>query len=385
MPIVVKTDIPHANVGDVAVSESSEMVYVTFAPAPHGGPEVMWFCFRIERTEGRPGEPPTRSEKLRLLLKNFGNLLGGGQTPDVYPVYRPAGGDWARMGAPTLEPLPDGRMNVSWMIETPKTFADVALCYPYGRNELGSMLLDTDRFYSADTIGISQRGRAIERLSNGSGEVGSSRPGVYLIARQHSGETPGSWVLDGFLRAIAAMGEGAPLVWCVPFANIDGVERGDYGKDGFPYDLNRAWGSPPMRHETLVIQRDMHRWKERCRPVIALDFHAPGVSESDGMFCYLPNPKTGDANLAAVTRWADVLKSALGSEFAAADFARVVDYASRWETPTFAAFCAGLGLSALSLETPYSLRTGGAVFTRDLYREAGARLAQAFVRQASQL
>ena len=256
---------------------------------------------------------------------------------------------------------------------------EIALCYPYGMPDIDRLITDTGGFWHADTIGVSQAARPLVRLSNSYGEVPGSRPGCYFIARQHSGETSGSWVLDGLLRQLASYGSDAPIIWAVPFANIDGVEQGDYGKDNFPYDLNRAWdASNPMRHEVMVIQRDMYRWKARCQPLIALDFHAPGACETTGVYCYLPRGEM-DRNFAvAINGWAERLKLAIG-DMAAADFARIGNYPSRWETPHFNNFCtAKLGMHSLSLETPYC-RINEIVLQREHYQRIGANIADSLV------
>lgn len=132
---------------------------------------------------------------------------------------------------------------------------------------------------------MSQNGNPLIRISNNYGKINGKKLGFYFIARQHSGETPGSWVLDGLLKYLAKMNCRDILVWEIPLSNIDGVLQGDYGNDNFPYDLNRAWRDPPMRHETLVFQRDINnRWKSRCKPTLILDFHAPGGTETDGAY-----------------------------------------------------------------------------------------------------
>ena len=94
---------------------------------------------------------------------------------------------------------------------------------------------------------------------------------------------PGSWVLDGLLRhAAQALDPSQLLIWVTPFAHLDGIVQGDYGKDPFPWDLNRAWTTPPMRHEVRVMQSDMTRWSQRCQPALVLDLHAPSPGEADG-------------------------------------------------------------------------------------------------------
>ncbi len=374
MHMIVDTKIVHGNACDIEVREEGNTAVVEFAADPHGGPECLWFCFRLKRGEGEP-EPPVG--KVRLVLKHFGNILGGSDPSAIRPVARYAGDEWQRLEPGTAENLPDGRVQAHWTIELPTSYVDVALCYPYGCTELGELVSATDGFWRCDTIGVSQAARPILRLSNDYGAIDGDRPGLYLIARQHSGETPGSWVLDGFLRQIATLGDDAPLVWAVPLSNIDGVEQGDYGKDNFPYDLNRAWGHPPMRHETLIVQRDMRRWQKRCRPVLGIDFHAPGACETDGMYMYLPAPENYPTEHERADKWTARLGEALTHQFAAEPANRVARYRSRWETPGFVGYCCGeLKLCALTIETPYT-SAGTTLFTREAYRQAGERLAAA--------
>jgi hypothetical protein len=372
MALKVDTGIAYGNACDVSIGEERGMPVVSFAAGTHGGPECLWFCFRLLQTatEARP-------VKVKLVLKHFYNMLGAGNALAVRPVMKSADGDWVRLGAGTAEELPDGRLQLAWSIDLPGAFVDVAFCYPYGRAEVEALVRETKGYWQAQVIGVSQGARQLVRLSNAPGKEGGERPGLYLVARQHSGETPGSWVLDGFLRRMAEAGEAAPLVWAVPLTNVDGVEQGDYGKDNFPYDLNRAWGKPPMRHEVLVYQRDMDRWKKRCQPVLGIDFHAPGACETDGLYCYLPRPDTFPQQHDEAARWAEALAHALTPDYAADDFKRVAKYASRWETPGFSSYCcSALEMPALSIEAPYAL-VRETVLTRKHYQEAGARLAAA--------
>lgn len=373
MAFKVDTDIPYGNACEVSVTESEGMTEVGFAPDPHGGPECLWFCFRLTRLGS------AASQKVRLALKHSLNMLGGGESLNMRPVVRRARADWERLGAPAVERLPDGRNLVSWIIDAPETSTDVAYCYPYGKQEMEALVNDTNGYWKMDTIGVSQMARPLMRLSNSYGEAGSDRPGLYLVARQHSGETPGSWVLDGFLRHIASLGDSAPLVWSVPLTNVDGVEQGDYGKDNFPYDLNRAWGPAPMRHEVLIFQRDMRRWRERCRPCLGIDFHAPGACEKDGIYCFLPDPEKYPEYHQAAMKFATTIEKALMPGYAASPFGRVASYKSRWETPTFASYCwTGHKIPGFTIENPYAM-VGDLLLTREHYQEAGKLMAWAVV------
>ncbi len=366
---IVELDIPCANLCDVEVLATQPATTVAFAAEPRGGPESLWFCFRLRRSAGA-------TPHVDLVLKHVETMLGLWPGAVVRPVIRYEGGTWQRTEAGQTRWLHDGRGTIAWTIAAPQTYVDVAFCYPYGPAELDRLAQETGGCWRRDVIGISQGGRGIERLSNDSGSDGGQRAGVYIIARQHSGESPGSWVLDGLLRRVAAMGEAAPLVWAVPFSNIDGVVEGWYGKDNFPYDLNRAWGQPPMRHETLVLQGDLWRWRKRCRPAFVLDLHAPSGAEGSGCYVYVkPAPKPEVA--AAVQRWASRLAAALGP-YASPDFAKVATYASRWETPTLTEFgCVHMEVPTLSMETSYQA-AGDLVLTVEHYQKIGQRLAESF-------
>lgn len=372
--IIVRTDIPFGNAANVRVLKAGSVTEVRFTPDPHGGPECLWFCFRV----GRAQSGRSALGKLRLVLECPETMLGGGPG-NFRPVFRPVGGDWERAGAPELIDLPDGRRQAAWTFDEARSSLDFAFSYPYGRDEVDRLVQQTGRYWRVDTLGVSQGGRPLLRLSNDYGRAKGDRPGLYLLARQHSGEVSGSWVLDGVLRRLAELGDAAPLVWVVPLTNIDGVEQGDYGKDNFPYDLNRAWGNPPMRHETLVFQQDMRRWSKRCRPLAGFDFHAPGANESEGIYAFVHKSEKYPDVATQATNWAAAVGEALGPEFAAAKFTRSGDYNSRWNTPRFGGYCQeDLKIPGVSLETPYAIIQKN-VMTREKYQEAGRRIANAIV------
>lgn len=372
----VTTSIPYGNAADVRIDESSSPPTIEFTPHPHGGPEALWFCFRIECDASAP------DPQLRLVLKHYSTVAYTHlERPDtIRPVFRSSATDWQRLGPPERIELPDGRFNLAWTLAAmrPGVWVEVAFCYPHGQEHVDALVTDSRGYWQADAIGVSAAGRRMTRLSHTCDNSEVKPQGVYLIAQQHAGETPGGWVLHGLLSGLAELKPPRLLVWSVPLTNIDGVEQGDYGKDSFPYDLNRAWGTPPMRHETLVIQQDMRLWATRCAPLVALDFHAPGPCETAGVYCYPPDPQQAPKRAAAVQGWIERFREALG-EYAAADFARVAHYRSRWETPDFCDFAGlELGCPALAFETPYALAADGKILlTREHYQDIGRHLATA--------
>lgn len=306
-------------------------------------------------------------------------MLGGNKPKNIRPVIKFKNEEWERLPEPEIANLEDGRTVVYWTIKVKNKLFEIAMCYPYGKDNIEKLLKDTDGYWKINSIGISQKEREIIRISNIYNNP--EKRGIYLIARQHSGETPGSWVLDGLLRYIAEINYQDMVVWIAPLLNIDGIEEGLYGKDNFPYDLNRAWGNPPMRHETLVIQRDLARWKDRCKPFLTLDFHAPGGCETDGVYFHITSIEENKKRHKIEKEIADRIAKKIGKEFISPRYIRSVNYKSRWETPHFTDFCREkLKIPSLTIEVPYSL-CGNLLMKIENYKEIGRRIAMSIIEE----
>ena len=182
---LVTDQVEYGNVGGLRVEETTDTLKVEFMPHPHGGIETLWFCFRVERTG------PSTVGNLEIRLANTGTTLGGGNPERMCPVYREAGGDWERLDPGQREKHPDGRMDAVWSLPAPDKEVVVAACYPYGLPEVEKLVEDSGGYYRLDRIGLSQEGRPLLRLSNAPGSEGGDRPGIYLMARQHSGGNTG--------------------------------------------------------------------------------------------------------------------------------------------------------------------------------------------------
>jgi len=368
MSIHVQTDFPGGNACAVETLVDGTTDVVRFAADPHGGIEALWFFFRVVECAERP---------VLLELTNLDSLLGDpAEWDQVRPVVRHAGGPWERISPPTVHLLPDGRHCAVWTVEPEYDSFEFAFCFPYSLGDLEVTRATCGDYWKLDAIGVTPKGRRLPRISNSYGAEESATPGLYLLARQHAGETPGSWVLDGLLRRAAETVDPSTLViWTAPLANLDGVLDGDYGKDPFPHDLNRAWTIPPMRHEVLVLQRDMGRWSRRCRPALVVDLHAPGGTESDGAYFFLPRATRPAESIDAARRAVDAILPALPKNLVRPEPVIQPSYPSRWsEDGTLGVYVwEQFAIPALSMETPYS-SSRGVLFTREEYRRLGARL-----------
>jgi hypothetical protein len=106
---------------------------------------------------------------------------------------------------------------------------------------------------------VARPGVSIHRSDDGHVIVSTGRrnaPTVFVIARQHPGETIGSFVLEGFIRNVLADPralENLRFV-IVPIVNLEGVLRGLHRHDTNGRDLNRSWRSIPGPDELQAVK-----------------------------------------------------------------------------------------------------------------------------------
>lgn len=105
---------------------------------------------------------------------------------------------------------------------------------------------------------------------------------VALTCRHHSSEMMASYVLEGILLGVLA--DDAQGRWLrdhvdflvVPFADMDGVEDGDQGKNRAPHDHNRDYAGTPIYPEVAAIKEKIPAWSAD-RPLIFVDIHNPSL------------------------------------------------------------------------------------------------------------
>jgi len=358
MALKLTTRMPYGNACATKIHPNGDEVEVQFSPSPCGAAERLWFHFRL--FESTPESP--QGTRIKLVMNHADTVSGIDDPSALVPVYHKEGQAWSRMKHGVIEREPDGQRRVIWNLRYPEPAVEVALCYPYGMPEIKNLVSKAKGYWKLDSVGISGEGREIVRLSNLYQVKSDHHPGLYVVARRHAGETPGSWVLDGLLRHLSVSGKTPLLVWAFPLADIDGVLCGHY----------RTSAGDSCRPELRILDADIQRWKERCRPLLLLDLSASAISTKDGVHCCLPAEGETDPELRKETeRWANMFKTALTPAFASGDFMR--------EPPEPSLFSRH-GICSLSLHIPYS-QIGSTELTPKDYRQFGKRLADAVVRR----
>jgi hypothetical protein len=129
------------------------------------------------------------------------------------------------------------------------TKLEVAWYPPYGVEHVNRFL---EREVKRPDVSInrSDDGHVIVSMGN------MRAPVVFLIARQHPGETIGSFVLEGFIRNVLADASALKKLRFViiPMVNLEGVLHGLHRHDVKGRDLNRCWKSIPGPEELRAIK-----------------------------------------------------------------------------------------------------------------------------------
>jgi murein tripeptide amidase MpaA len=192
-----------------------------------------WFYFRVRGGAGRC-----------LTLR----ILNAGQSsyPEGWSGYRACvssdNATWRR----TETAYADGVLELRHRAATDESW--FAFFAPYGmdRHQRFVKQAATHAGVTLRSIGKSVEGRDIACLSLGSGPRQ-----VWLLGRQHSGETMASWWMEGAWARLIDPADPAAIrlletarIHLVPTVNVDGAARGNLRGNAAGVDLNRQWHGP---------------------------------------------------------------------------------------------------------------------------------------------
>ncbi len=125
--------------------------------------------------------------------------------------------------------------------------------------------MDASPRAKVSNLGASVEGRDIDVVTVG--DSGGDKLPVWIIARQHPGETMAEWFVDGLLERLTDEGDGTSrallaraVFRVVPNMNPDGGVRGNLRTNAAGANLNREWLAPtPARSpEVHAVRAAMH-------------------------------------------------------------------------------------------------------------------------------
>lgn len=346
--------------------------HVRLAARAGGSPRPLWFYCCLEGAT----VPAVRCDVINA-DQCYGPQAGW---HTARPVISGDGETWHRVARAEYVSDSAGMGYFRCLVPVVGTRTYLAYCYPYGTAELHRLLRQLAEHPAIRTglVGRSVENRALPWVALGAPREG--RRTAWVVARQHAGETPASFAVEGFIRHFLSperqvQDDLQQCALCVlPMLDVDGVARGRYGKGEPPVDFNRDWRERPARPEVAAALRTF-RETGAPAPALVLDLHASHHGESAS---YLFTWDEGEQSEAAAERHF----GALMQEEAGALGFREPDLRSRAPASgSLRGFARRrLGCPALTLELSYHLGQHGGYLTPEDYRAWGAALARAACR-----
>ncbi|WP_113954557.1 M14-type cytosolic carboxypeptidase [Arenicella xantha] len=206
---------------------------------------LQWFHFRIDGEVGQVC-------KIHITNTGESSYVGGWPEYDVCTSWNRQ--DWFR----TPCTYADGVL--SFEIELHQNSVYFAYFAPYSYERHLDLLAwaQSDERVGNQTLGSTLDGRSMSLLRIS--DCATPKRKVWVIARQHPGETMAEWFVEGFLHALLDVDN--PLAnkllqdtafYVVPNMNPDGSARGNLRTNAAGANLNREWESPSMTSSPEVF------------------------------------------------------------------------------------------------------------------------------------
>ena len=249
--------------------------------------------------------------------------------------------------------------------------------------------------FQAGSFATSRKGRPVEILHLGA-EPDKAPCHALLTARHHCCEMIADYTLEGFAATLAA-DASREASWLrenvsaliVPFADKDGVEDGDQGKNRLPHDHARDYGrDDPIYPETIAISKLVRTLIKRHGKLdFVADLHCPWIRGDCNETVYMVGKDLpGDALFRR--RFGSLLERLNPPDALPYGTKNDIPYGVGWNTAanyTKGATLPGwagklLGVRAVaSFEIPYANASGVPV-TPDAARQLGVGIARALAR-----
>ena len=116
-----------------------------------------------------------------------------------------------------------------------------------------------------ERLGSTLEGRDLDLVTVGT--PGADRRSVWVIARQHPGETMAEWFVEGMLERLLDAADPVArrileraVVYVVPNMNPDGAVAGNLRTNAAGANLNREWLNPSLERspEVCLVRQRMH-------------------------------------------------------------------------------------------------------------------------------
>lgn len=238
--------------GNIECLACDDPADIRLAIRPDGQADFrQWFHFRLTGARGRD---------CTLHLTN----AGATSYPGGWDGYRAVASydrrDWFRVDTSYA----DGVLTIRHVPQADQVY--FAYFAPYSRERHADFVAECAARPGAtlEVLGTTLDGQDLDYLRIG--KAATDKPDLWVIARQHPGETMASWWMEGFLRRlldpadpVARTLRAKATFHVVPNMNPDGSRRGHLRTNAAGADLNREWGVATMERspEVFLVRQAM--------------------------------------------------------------------------------------------------------------------------------
>lgn len=210
-----------------------------------------WFHFRLSHRAG---------ERVQCTIEN----ADGAAYTDGWDAYQVAASydreSWFRVETR----YEDGKLVFNHHLEAASIY--FAYFAPYSMERHADLVADValSDGVCGHVLGQTLDGQDLDLLEFG--EAGADKKTVWLIARQHPGESMAEWWMEGALEMLLDEDDPAARalrdrahIFVVPNMNPDGSKRGHLRTNAAGVNLNRVWAEPSMESspEVFLVRQKM--------------------------------------------------------------------------------------------------------------------------------
>ena len=248
--ITVSAAFDSGNISVVSVEQPDDVRLEIRKDA--GDTFFQWFHFRVNAPVGTP---------LVLRILNAGEASYPRGWDGYTAVVSEDRQRWRREAETSYA---DGVLEIRHTMQS--TNAWFAYFGPYSMERHGDLIARCqERPQGAvEVLGQTHDGRDLDLVV--AGEPAPDKRSLWVIARQHPGESMAEWFMEGFLDRLLDPDDGAArallsrsTVWAVPNMNPDGSARGYLRTNAVGANLNREWSEPSMDRspEVYLVRQKM--------------------------------------------------------------------------------------------------------------------------------
>jgi len=263
--------------GNIAVIEAENTGNIRLRiRKDHKSDFYQWFYFRLSGAKG---------QLCAMTLENADGAAYPGGWEDYQACASYDRENWFRVSSI----YHDGELTIRHIPESDSVYYAYFAPYSMERHhDLISQAAEDERVH-LNAIGETLDGQDIDLLTIGEMAVGKKV--VWVIARQHPGETMAEWFTEGFLERLLDSDDALSrsllekaVFYVVPNMNPDGSRRGHLRTNAAGVNLNREWEKPSLEKspEVFYVRGKM----DETGVDLVLDVHGDEALPYNFMACF---------------------------------------------------------------------------------------------------